>query len=225
MPNRPSWCRNARSSASCSAPLAPASANQRRRSICRATNETSGIARGPGAGLDQLGQLLRLPAEELPVLHRERQPQHQLVEEQHDRVVAQALGVRGDRGQPGVQVDVGGLLGVRAEVVLDQRGHQQLALLRRPARRPGPPRRTRPSRCRCAEQPRPRVAAAAAGRAAVQPGEETLVPVAGPQPLGVGEDARRTRAARAAAPRDAAGRSAGCSPRNSACSSDSAPIR
>ena len=72
---------------------------------------------GPGAGLDQLGQLLRLPAEELPVLHRERQPQHQLVQEQHDRVVAQALGVRRDRRQPGVEVDVAGLLGVRAEVV------------------------------------------------------------------------------------------------------------
>src|SRR5690625_7924795 len=44
---RPSWCRKARSRASCSAPLAPLSANQRRRSICRATNETKGIARLP----------------------------------------------------------------------------------------------------------------------------------------------------------------------------------
>ena len=78
--------------------------------------------RPPADGrLDQLGQLLRLPAEELPVLHRERQPQHQLVEEQHDGVVAEALGVRGDRGQPGVQVDVLGLLCVGTEVGANER--------------------------------------------------------------------------------------------------------
>ena len=143
---------------------------------------------GPGAGLDQLGQLLRLPPEELPVLHREGQPQHQLVEEQHHRVVAQALGVRGHRRQPGVEIHVGGLLGVRAEVVLGQRGHQQLTLLR--ARLGGPGRRVGLSRpgSGAADQPRPGVRPAAARGPPVQPGEEPLVPVPGPQPLGVPQD-------------------------------------
>ena len=59
----------------------------------------------PHARLDQLGELLRLAAEELAVLHTERQPQHELVKEQHDGVVAEALGVLGDDGQAGVEVD------------------------------------------------------------------------------------------------------------------------
>jgi hypothetical protein len=49
--------------------------------------------------LDQLGDLLRLAAEELPVAHRERQPEHQLVEEHHHGLVAEALSVPGDRGE------------------------------------------------------------------------------------------------------------------------------
>ena len=82
------------------------------------------MARAPVPGLHQLGQLLRLAAEELPILHRERQPQHQLVQEEHNRVVAEALGVRGDRGQARIEIHVRRLLGIGAEIALDQRGHQ-----------------------------------------------------------------------------------------------------
>ena len=78
-------------------------------------------------GLDELGQLLGLAAEELAVLHREREPQHELVEEENARVIAEALGVARDGGQPGVEVDELRLLGVRAEEGLDERGDELLA--------------------------------------------------------------------------------------------------
>jgi len=52
------------------------------------------------------------------VTDAERQPQHQFVQEQHDRVVAERLRVLGDRGQALVQPDVGGLADIGAEVVL-----------------------------------------------------------------------------------------------------------
>ena len=84
----------------------------------------------PGGRFHENAQLRGLPAEELAILHRERQPQHQLVQEEHDSVVAQALRMRRDRGQPGGQVHVGSLLGISTEVVLDKRGHQKLARLR-----------------------------------------------------------------------------------------------
>ena len=74
----------------------------------------------PHARLDQLGELLRLAAEELAVLHPERQPQHQLVKEQHHGVVAEALGVLGDDGQAGVEVDELRLPGVGREVLAGQ---------------------------------------------------------------------------------------------------------
>src|SRR5690625_6355515 len=45
----------------------------------------------PGARLDELGELLGLAAEEGLVAHREGQPQHELVEEEHDGVVPQRL--------------------------------------------------------------------------------------------------------------------------------------
>ena len=166
---------------------------------------------GPHPGLDQLGQLLRFPAEELPVLHREGQPQHQLVQEQHHRVVAQALRVRGHGRQPGVEVHVGGLLGVRAEVVLGQRGHQQLALLRPRLRGPG--RRVglgRPG-AGAADQPRPRRPPRRQPRHPRSARRRNARPRPGPAAARRPARWRRTRAARAAAPPDAAGRSAGCS--------------
>ena len=71
-------------------------------------------------GLHELGDLLALAAEERLVLHRERQPQDELVEEEHDRVVPERLGVRRDCRQPGIEVEVGRLLCVGAEVRLYQ---------------------------------------------------------------------------------------------------------
>lgn len=66
--------------------------------------------------LDELGDLLRLPGEERRVAHLERQPQHQLVAEQGDRVVAEAAGVRADRCQSLVQGDEAGGVGVGGEI-------------------------------------------------------------------------------------------------------------
>lgn len=65
--------------------------------------------------LDQQGQLRALAGDEVGVGDAGRQPQDQLVEEQHDRVVAQVLRVPRDRGQPLVQGDVA-LPGARGEV-------------------------------------------------------------------------------------------------------------
>ena len=83
----------------------------------------------PHARLDQLGELLRLAAEELAVLHRERQPQHELVEEQHHGVVAEALGVLGDDGQAGVEVDELRLPRVGREVLPGKRRDELLPQL------------------------------------------------------------------------------------------------
>ncbi|MBK8076945.1 MAG: hypothetical protein IPK24_15570 [Kineosporiaceae bacterium] len=143
-------------------------------------------------GLDELGELLRLAAEELTVLHRERQPQHEFVEEQDNSVIAQPLGMAGDRGETGIEVDVLGLLGIRTEVRVHERRHELLTSLRgrrgrssfrvairipRPRPEHGCPRVDRGSR--------PGVGTA------VQAGEELRVAELDPQPLGVLEQGIR----------------------------------
>ena len=89
-------------------------------------------------GLDELREFLGLAAEEGTVANGEREPEDELVEEEDDGVVAEPLGVGGDGGQAGVEIDELGLLGVCAEVGLDERRHELLARLARRARRAGP---------------------------------------------------------------------------------------
>ncbi len=59
--------------------------------------------------LDESGELRGLLAEELPVLHAEGEPEHQLVEEQDDGVVPETLRMGRHGGEPAVEVDVAGL--------------------------------------------------------------------------------------------------------------------
>lgn len=139
-----------------------------------------------GAGFDQRGQLLGLSPEELPVLHPEGEPEHQLVDEQYHGVVAESLGVCGDRREPGVEVEVAGLRGVGGEEAPGERGHQPLALLRAGGGRAGGSVGVRGPRAG-AEQRGPRVVAP--DGAAVELGQEALVVAEqGSLPLAVGED-------------------------------------
>ncbi|PZS12146.1 MAG: hypothetical protein DLM60_23020 [Pseudonocardiales bacterium] len=54
-------------------------------------------------GLDELGDLLGFPCDECRIGDLPGEPEHELVEEQDHTVVAEALGVRADRREPGVE--------------------------------------------------------------------------------------------------------------------------
>jgi hypothetical protein len=84
------------------------------------------------AGLDQFHQALYLVADEVLLPHVCLEPEDQLVEEEHDAVVAERLGMPGDDLQPVLQRDEGVLvaasrLDVRRHRATDQRGHQSFA--------------------------------------------------------------------------------------------------
>ncbi len=60
----------------------------------------------PGVpAFDEVGDLLDLPGDELLVAHGVGEPEDQFVEEEHQSVVAETLGVRGDLGQAAVEGD------------------------------------------------------------------------------------------------------------------------
>ena len=65
--------------------------------------------------LDELGELLRLPAQAPLVLHLKGEPEHELIEEHHHRVVPEGLRVIADGLQPLIETDVLAETGVVAE--------------------------------------------------------------------------------------------------------------
>ena len=78
--------------------------------------------------LDQLGDLLRLQADLRGVADVAGQPEHELVEEEHDRVVAEDVpGVLADDRQALVKRDVGLLVGLDCPCVSLERADQEVA--------------------------------------------------------------------------------------------------
>ncbi|MBV1800483.1 hypothetical protein [Siccirubricoccus sp. G192] len=149
--------------------------------------------------LYQLRQLRTLVVDEVHVAGAAGQPQDQLVEEQHDRVVAEPLGVLAHDGESGVEVHEGLAArrrhpGVVAEVGLDQPANQALPLLalrrfeRRRLKGPGVP---------LVAEVAPAIVAG--GRALVQVLEEGIVAHLGAEAAGILEqllaevEARRRR--------------------------------
>ena len=94
------------------------------------TGDEADDRRGPGTGgrLGELGDLLHLLVDLVGVGDEARQPQHQFVEEQDDRVAAEhVLCVLADDRQPLVEVDVGGLVGADGARVALERAHEEVA--------------------------------------------------------------------------------------------------
>ena len=101
--------------------------------VALARHKTHQRDRPIGVGrLDQLDQLGALAADEADVRGMAGQPQHQLVEEQDHRVIAQILGMPAHDGQPVVQRHKGlaaaGQAAVGREELADQVAHQAGAL-------------------------------------------------------------------------------------------------
>lgn len=80
-------------------------------------------ARGVGR-LDELGDLLRLAGDERGIADLAGEPQHELVQEEDDAVVAEGLRVRADRREPLVERDERvGRTGDRVDVARHERLH------------------------------------------------------------------------------------------------------